>query len=262
MSQQPDGAEDFTRPNDTAWLPGPGQSGDYLEIGGPRRPGGSRQLTIVAGIAVVALLGGAGVAYAVAGGGAGPRTTAASSGSSPSPGPSATQCPIPGSAGSAGSAGAPLPCSPSGGGRFRHAGFPFRGGPLGALGFGALGGLSGVVHGQVIVAKPGGGYQTFDVQTGKVTSVSSTSITLRSTDGYTASYAVAGSTIVDAQRDGIGSVKTGNQVSVVATVSGSQATASSITDFTLVAGGHNNVFPWGSGPAGGSQGSSGGGTVG
>jgi hypothetical protein len=86
----------------------------------------------------------------------------------------------------------------------------------------------------VVLAKPGGGYRTVDIQRGKVTAVSTNSITVRSGDGFTASYAVAASTVVDARRDGIGSVKVGNEVSVLAAVSGSKATATFITDMTLL----------------------------
>jgi hypothetical protein len=86
------------------------------------------------------------------------------------------------------------------------------------------------------VTKPGGGYQTVDVQTGQVTAVSTTSITIKSADGFTKSYVITSSTLVDAQRDGIGSVKVGNQATTVATVSGS--TATSIDDLTLLQQGH------------------------
>jgi hypothetical protein len=55
---------------------------------------------------------------------------------------------------------------------------------------------------------------------GKVTAVSNTSITLRSADGYTHTYVVNSSTIVNAQRGGISSIKTGNEVVARATVSG------------------------------------------
>src|SRR5215469_4989905 len=116
-----------------------------------------------------------------------------------------------------GSAGPPTP-------RFRHFG------PL----FGLGGSLFGALHGEFVVGKSGGGYETVDVQNGQVTAVSTTSITLKSADGFTKSYAVTGSTLVDAQRDGIGSVKVGNQASVQATVSGSTATAISIEDLTLL----------------------------
>src|SRR5262249_55609671 len=111
--------------------------------------------------------------------------------------------------------------------------FPHPGRPGGGMGF-AFGGLFGAVHGQFVVPKSGGGYQTIDTQRGSVTAVSATSITVKSADGFTKTYQVASSTNVDAQRDGIGSVKTGHQGAVTATVSGSTATAVSILDFTLL----------------------------
>ena len=124
---------------------------------------------------------------------------------------------------------------------------PFRPGPMfggmfdpgGMLG---LGGMFGAVHGQYVAPKSGGGYQTIDFQNGKVTAVSSTSITVRSADGYVHTYVVNGSTTVDAQRGGISSVKAGHEVSVQATVSGSTATASRIADLTLLQAGAKHFF--------------------
>ena len=124
---------------------------------------------------------------------------------------------------------------------------PFRPGPMfggmfdpgGMLG---LGGMFGAVHGQYVAPKSGGGYQTIDFQNGKVTAVSSTSITVRSADGYVHSYVVNSSTTVDAQRSGISSVKVGNEVSVQATVSGSTATAAQIIDLSLLQAGAKHFF--------------------
>jgi hypothetical protein len=98
------------------------------------------------------------------------------------------------------------------------------------FGFGPL----GAIHGQFVAPKPGGGYQTIDTQRGTVTAVSTTSITVKSGDGYTKTYQVTSSTNVDALRAGIGSVKTGQTVSVLATVHGSLATAAQIVDFTAL----------------------------
>jgi L-amino acid N-acyltransferase YncA len=105
-----------------------------------------------------------------------------------------------------------------------------------------LGGLFGAVHGTVVVPGPDGGYQTVAFQNGKVTAVSSTSITLRSADGYSHTYQVTSSTLVNAQRDGIGSVKDGNQVLVDATVSGSTATAARIIDLSALQQGFHRFF--------------------
>jgi hypothetical protein len=116
---------------------------------------------------------------------------------------------------------------------FRRPGWPEFRRPGDRFGF-AFGGPFGAVHGQFVVARPGGGYQTIDTQRGSVTAVSATSITIRSSDGFTKTYQVTSSTNVDALRDGIASVKTGQQAAVVAPVDGSTATAASIVDFALL----------------------------
>jgi len=116
------------------------------------------------------------------------------------------------------------------------------GGPFAFGGPGALGGLFGAVHGTAVVPKSGGGYQTVAFQNGKVTAVSSTSITLRSADGYSRSYRVTSATVVNARRDGIGSIKAGNQVIVTATVSGSTATATRVIDVSLIQQGLHRFF--------------------
>jgi hypothetical protein len=191
---------------------------DIVTIGDRGRTEKSRRIAVGAAVAVVAMLGGAAVAFAATNATASPAARTAGASSSPPPKSAPYRCPNSDS-----------PC--------RHFVGPFHmfglmpGVPFG-LGF--PGGVVGAVHGQVVLAKPGGGYQTVDIQRGKVTAVSTNSITARSSDGFTASYAVAASTVVDARRDGIGSVKVGNEVSVLATVSGSKATATSITDTTLL----------------------------
>jgi hypothetical protein len=124
--------------------------------------------------------------------------------------------------------------------------FPFGAGPgflgPGFLGPGFLGGLGGAVHGTVVVPKSGGGYQTIDFQNGTVTAVSTSSITLHSADGYSHTYQVTSSTMVNAERDGIGSIKNGNTVSVQATVSGGTTTAIRITDVSLLQQGLKSFF--------------------
>jgi hypothetical protein len=210
----------------------PGQQDDVVELR-LGRASGARRLAIGTAVAVVALLGGAGVAYAASGSGA----TPAAAGASPSPSASAKAPAPPPSAHCRmsvhGSAKTSTKCPPFGRFPFRPFGF----GPGGPGGIGGIGfplGAGGAVHGQFVVPKTGGGYQTVDVQRGKVTAVSSTSLTVKSADGFSATYAVSSSTIVDAQRDEIGSVKDGNQVYVTATVSGSAATATSVSDLSLL----------------------------
>jgi hypothetical protein len=103
-------------------------------------------------------------------------------------------------------------------------------------------GLGGVLHGTLVLPKAGGGTVTVEIQNGKVASVSQSSITLKSTDGFTKTYAVTASTIVDAQRDGIDSVKVGDQVWVAATVSGGTVTAVRVRDLTQL-GADNPLHP-------------------
>jgi hypothetical protein len=191
----------------------------------PDKPGlraawlGSRRVAVLAGVIAVGVLAGAGVAVAATG--------------SSSPTPSVSP-PAP-------SARPPLRALlPKGAFGRIHGSVPF--GPAFA-GPGPLGGgLFGAVHGTVVVPKPGGGYQTVAFQNGKVTAVSSTSITLRSADGYSHSYQVTSSTMVNAQRDGIGSIKAGNQVMVDATVSGGTATAVRVVDLSLLQQGLHRFF--------------------
>jgi hypothetical protein len=118
--------------------------------------------------------------------------------------------------------------------------FPHQGRP-GGFGFG-FGGPFGAVHGQFVVPKQGGGYQTIDTQRGQVTAVSNSAITLKSSDGFVKTYAVTAATIVDAQRDGIGSIKVGDQAAVSATVSGSTATAVTIGDLSNMQGLRQRFF--------------------
>jgi len=187
---------------------------------------GSRRVAVMAGVIAVGVLAGAGVAVA------------ATSSSSPTPAPSASP---------SASAKPPARALPPKG-AWRIHGAPGEFGPAFG-GPGMFGGLFGAVHGTVVVPKPGGGYQTVAFQNGKVTAVSSTSITLHSADGYTHTYPVTSSTIVNAQRDGIGSIKAGNQVVVTATVSGSTTTVIRIIDVTKLQQGFHRFF----GPAPGAS---------
>src|SRR6516165_3427284 len=176
---------------------------------------GSRRFAVMAGVVTLGVLAGAGVAVAATSSSGHPSAPGASA----SPSPSATPAHFP----------------PKGQWHMRAPGGPFAFGGPGVIGGpGALGGLFGAVHGTAVVPRPGGGYQTIAFQNGKVTAVSSTSITLRSADGYSHSYRVTSSTLVNAQRDGIGSIKAGSQVIVTATVSGSAATATRIIDVSLL----------------------------
>ena len=107
------------------------------------------------------------------------------------------------------------------------------GGP-GKGGFGHRGefGVGGALHGEFVVPKDGGGYQTIATQQGDVTAVSTDSITVKSADGYSRTYTVAAETLVNSARDGIASIKTGSKVSVSAVVANNTATATTINDGT------------------------------
>ena len=191
---------------------------DVVASSGPRR---SR---IGTGIAIAAIgigaLGVAGTAYA--------------SSSSPSPAPDAGSQPRYGASGASGATGphGPRPGLPGGG--FGHDG-GMRGGP--GMGMGGPGmGLGMAIHGSYVTPKPGGGYQTVDAQRGTVTGVSATSITVKSVDGFTQTYVVNADTKVHADKDGIGSIKVGDEVGVVAVQSGSEHNAVQIIDRTQVGG--------------------------
>jgi hypothetical protein len=104
-------------------------------------------------------------------------------------------------------------------GKFARFGF---GGPLGAL------------HGEFVTPNGSGGFRTVDTQTGEVTAVSPTSITVKSEDGFSKKYAVDENTVVNSGRDGIGSVKNGDTVMLSAAVDSGSAKAMRIVDRTTL----------------------------
>ena len=185
----------------------------------PGRIGPSRPV-IVGAVAAAALLSGTGVALAVTSSSSSPPRKAANVDTAAAkPRPGRCQIKLPASGlplpGRIFAIPKPLPAFGVGPFAFR----PFAFGPFGAI------------HGEFVVPKANDGYQTIDTQRGKVTTVSSSSITVKSADGYTKTYQVTHSTNVAGERAGIGSVKTGQTVSVLATVNGSAATATQIVDF-------------------------------
>ncbi len=82
------------------------------------------------------------------------------------------------------------------------------------------------IHGE-FVARTDDGYRTIGAQRGTVTAVSDSSLTVRSDDGYTVSYAVTDKTIVrhGKGRAKISDVKVGNRVTIVANVDGQTRSA-------------------------------------
>jgi hypothetical protein len=180
------------------------------------------------GIAIAAVaigaLGLGGVAYA------------ATSSPTPSPSPS----------GGYGSAAKPGVGSPQqGNGYAPRPGGGMRGGMMGGgRGMGGLGmGLGGAIHGSVVTPKQGGGYQTVDGQRGTVEAVSSTSITVKSKDGFTKTYVVTADTLVNAKRDGIASVKKGDTVAVIAVEAAGAVNAVQIIDQTQIKSGWQQWMP-------------------
>jgi len=78
--------------------------------------------------------------------------------------------------------------------------------------------LRNVLHGEVTV-KAGGGTKVVDLQRGKLTAASATSITVASTDGFTATYAVTSTTAVHKARQTVAAstLAVGDEVLVRAT---------------------------------------------
>ncbi|MEI8408960.1 MULTISPECIES: hypothetical protein [unclassified Kribbella] len=93
--------------------------------------------------------------------------------------------------------------------------------------------LGGALHGEFVVKKEDGTYQTVATQRGEVTEVSKESITVKSEDGYSRTYTLTEDTLVNAARDGIDDVKTGNSVTVFAVAADGKATATSVNDGTV-----------------------------
>lgn len=159
----------------------------------------------VAGVLAVATVTSAGIAFA---GGSqlaaqqAPSASPTATGSAPAPGESGDQ------------------------GEKRGRRFP---GAHGRLGHG-LGVAGRALHGEFVVKDKDGKIVTRVVQRGTVTAVSATSISLRSEDGFTGTYAVNGDTRVRVGGDNaaISGVKTGNEAWVVATKSGTTATATGL----------------------------------
>jgi hypothetical protein len=118
----------------------------------------------------------------------------------------------------------------------------------GLFGFGAPG---RVLYGQATI-QTGNGVKTFAYQVGTARDVpTSSSITVTTTDGspggHVQTYVVTPSTIVHAKSAGITAVAKGDEVIVVATVSGSTYTAVNVVDTSQVQQGWSGL---GLGPAG------------
>lgn len=99
-------------------------------------------------------------------------------------------------------------------------GFP-GGGRMG--GMGQARGLASALHGDFTVSE-NGSYVTERMQSGEVSAISATSITVKSKDDYTQTYTI------DSSTEKASNVASGSSVLVIAKVSGSTATATAVTD--------------------------------
>lgn len=99
------------------------------------------------------------------------------------------------------------------------------------------------IHGETTTKAPDGGYQTLANQLGEVTEVSRSSVTVKSEDGFSRTYTVDDNTLVNAGNDGIGDVKSGDDVLVVALVKDGKASAVDVHDATRVRQLHERWMP-------------------
>jgi hypothetical protein len=106
-------------------------------------------------------------------------------------------------------------------------------GPRGKRGLGKFG-LGRGIHGEMTTRAPGGGYQVLATQVGEVKSVSATSLTVQSVDGFSRTYIVDDGTLVNAGNNGIADVHDKDTVRVIAIVKDGKATAVRIGDVTQI----------------------------
>jgi len=102
-------------------------------------------------------------------------------------------------------------------------------------GAGGIGGLMSALHGDFTVSE-NGSVVTERLQTGAITAISATSITAKSTDGYTQTYVINSSTLVDNGSEQVSALKSGATVTIIAKLSGDAGTATSISDQAAAAG--------------------------
>ena len=90
--------------------------------------------------------------------------------------------------------------------------------------------FANAVHGDFVVRTSTGAFATERFQTGTVTKLSASAISLTSQDHYAGNYLVNASTVVNRGAISIHDVKVGDTVTVVATLAGNTATATTVTD--------------------------------
>lgn len=110
--------------------------------------------------------------------------------------------------------------------------FGMPGGGHHVRGPGAHLGMMGGIHGEFVARDGQGGFRTYLTQRGEVTAVDSSSLTVKSDDGYTRTYAVTDETTVNAGRDGLDDVAVGADVHVMGVRRSGTDTALRIGDLT------------------------------
>ena len=95
---------------------------------------------------------------------------------------------------------------------------------------GYTGPFGNAVHGDFVVRTSSGAFATERFQTGTVTKLATTGITLTSQDHYVGNYLINASTVLNRGAITIHDVKLGDTVTIVATLSGNTATATIVTD--------------------------------
>jgi hypothetical protein len=96
--------------------------------------------------------------------------------------------------------------------------------------------LRRVEHGEVTLKGKDDKPVVVDIQRGKVTAVSPTSISLKSEDGFTATYTVSSDTRirVDGERKAIGDVRVGKSAGLIATKASTAAGSAATARFVVV----------------------------
>lgn len=118
----------------------------------------------------------------------------------------------------------------------------------GAGHWGMRSGIGLALHGIFVTARPGGGYQTVAVQRGVVTALSATSVTVKSEDGFSATYVIDSNTKFGGGPKSTTTtaptwLKVGANIHLGATVSGSTSTAVRIGEHTDRGPGHPGTNP-------------------
>ncbi len=96
---------------------------------------------------------------------------------------------------------------------------PDHGGPREGFGLGLP------LHGELVVAKAGGGTQTIVTQAGAVTAISKESVSIKSSDGFARTYAITEKTLIGPPGATSSDLKTGDEAHVAALKNGDSLAA-------------------------------------